>query len=57
MLRAVRGLIVVSLLLGIISSALPHVSAAAFGPMVQVIGTRYRAVRAEGFGHKSRDFR
>ena len=37
MLRAVRGLIVVSLLLGVITSALPYVSAAAFGPMVQVI--------------------
>ena len=37
MLRAVRGLIVVSLLLGVVASALPYVSAAAFGPMVQVI--------------------
>ena len=37
MLRAVRGLIVVSLLLGVVASALPYISAAAFGPMVQVI--------------------
>ena len=37
MLRSVRGLIGVSLLLGVIASALPYVSAAAFGPMVQVI--------------------
>ena len=37
MLRTVRGLIGVSLLLGVIASALPYVSAAAFGPMVQVI--------------------
>lgn len=37
MLSAVRGLIVVSLLLGVVASALPYVSAAAFGPMVQVI--------------------
>jgi ABC-type multidrug transport system fused ATPase/permease subunit len=37
MLRAVRGLILVSLLLGVLASALPYVSAAAFGPMVQVI--------------------
>ncbi len=37
MLRAVRGLIVGSLLLGVVASALPYVSAAAFGPMVQVI--------------------
>ena len=37
MLRAVRGLIGASLLLGVIASALPYVSAAAFGPMVQVI--------------------
>ena len=27
------------------------------GPVLQVVATRYRAVRAEGFGHKSRDFR
>ncbi|HEX3289435.1 MAG TPA: ABC transporter ATP-binding protein [Mycobacterium sp.] len=37
MLRAVRALVVVSLVLGVIASALPYVSAAAFGPMVQVI--------------------
>lgn len=37
MLRAVRGLIVVSLLLGIVAAALPYISAAAFGPMVQVV--------------------
>jgi ATP-binding cassette subfamily B protein len=37
MLRAVRGLIGLSLLLGVIAAALPYVSAAAFGPMVQVI--------------------
>jgi ATP-binding cassette subfamily B protein len=37
MLRAVRGLIVVSLFLGVVASALPYISAAAFGPMVQVI--------------------
>ncbi|RDH80483.1 ABC transporter ATP-binding protein [Mycolicibacterium moriokaense] len=37
MLRAVRGRIAVSVLLGFIAAALPYVSAAAFGPMVQVI--------------------
>jgi ABC-type multidrug transport system fused ATPase/permease subunit len=37
MLRAVRGLIAVSLVLGVIASALPYISAAAFGPLVQVI--------------------
>jgi len=37
MLRSVRGLVVVSLLLGVVASALPYISAAAFGPMVQVI--------------------
>ena len=37
MLRAVRGLIVVSVLLGLAASALPYVSAAAFGPMMQVV--------------------
>jgi ATP-binding cassette subfamily B protein len=43
MLRAVRGLIVVLFLLGMVASALPYVSAAAFGPMMQVVadaGTR-----------------
>jgi ATP-binding cassette, subfamily B, bacterial len=37
MLRAVRGLIVVSFLLGVIAAALPYISAAAFGPMMQVV--------------------
>ena len=37
MLRAVRGLIVVLFLLGVVASALPYVSAAAFGPMMQVV--------------------
>ena len=37
MLRAVRGPIVVLLVLGVVASALPYVSAAAFGPMMQVV--------------------
>jgi ATP-binding cassette, subfamily B, bacterial len=37
MLRAVRGLIVVLILLGGVASALPYVTAAAFGPMMQVV--------------------
>ncbi len=37
MLRAVRGMIVVSLLLGVVASALPYVSAASFGPLAQVV--------------------
>ena len=37
LLRAVRGLVVVSLVLGVVASALPYISAAAFGPMAQVI--------------------
>ena len=37
MLRSVRGLIGVSLLLGLVAAALPYIAAAAFGPMVQVI--------------------
>jgi ATP-binding cassette, subfamily B, bacterial len=37
MLRAVRGLIMVSLVLGVVAAALPYIAAAAFGPMVQVI--------------------
>lgn len=38
MLRAVRGgLIVISLVIGVIASSLPYVSAAAFGPMMQVV--------------------
>ena len=48
MLRAVRGLIVVSLLLGVIASALPYVSAAAFGPMVQVIANAGEAGNLSG---------
>jgi ABC-type multidrug transport system fused ATPase/permease subunit len=37
MLRAVRGLIVVLFLLGVVASALPYITAAAFGPMMQVV--------------------
>jgi ATP-binding cassette subfamily B protein len=37
MLRPVRGLMVVLALLGMVASALPYVTAAAFGPMVQVV--------------------
>jgi ABC-type multidrug transport system fused ATPase/permease subunit len=37
MLRTVRGLIVVSLVLGVTASALPYISAAAFGPLAQVV--------------------
>jgi ATP-binding cassette, subfamily B, bacterial len=37
MLRAVRGFVVVSILIGLIASALPYISAAAFGPMMQVV--------------------
>ena len=37
MLRAVRGRIVVLVVLGMIASALPYITAAAFGPMMQVV--------------------
>jgi ATP-binding cassette, subfamily B, bacterial len=37
MLRPVRGLLVVLVFLGMIASALPYISAAAFGPMMQVV--------------------
>jgi ATP-binding cassette subfamily B protein len=37
MLRAVRGLIVALVLLGMVASALPYLTAAAFGPMMQVV--------------------
>lgn len=37
MLRAVRGLIAFSIVLGVIAASLPYISAAAFGPLVQVI--------------------
>lgn len=37
LLRAVRGRIVVLVVLGMIASALPYVTAAAFGPMMQVV--------------------
>src|SRR5512133_425765 len=36
-LRTGRGLIVVLILLGVVASALPYVTAAAFGPMMQVV--------------------
>ena len=48
MLRAVRGLVVVSLLLGVIASALPYVSAAAFGPMMQVVADAGRSGNLSG---------
>jgi ATP-binding cassette subfamily B protein len=37
MLRAIRGLIAVLLVLGVAASALPYITAAAFGPMMQVV--------------------
>jgi ATP-binding cassette, subfamily B, bacterial len=37
MLRPVRSLVVVLALLGMVASALPYVTAAAFGPMMQVV--------------------
>jgi ATP-binding cassette, subfamily B, bacterial len=37
MVRTVRGLIVVLLFTGVVASALPYVTAAAFGPMMQVV--------------------
>lgn len=37
MLRAVRGVLVLLLVVGVIASALPYFTVAAFGPMVQVI--------------------
>jgi ATP-binding cassette subfamily B protein len=37
MLRAVRGLLVALLLIGVVASALPYVTVAAFGPMMQVV--------------------
>jgi ATP-binding cassette subfamily B protein len=37
MLRPVRGLIAVAVVLGVIASALPYLSAAVFGPMMQMV--------------------
>jgi ATP-binding cassette subfamily B protein len=48
MLRAVRGWIVVLLLLGMLASALPYVSAAAFGPMMQVVADAGRSGNLSG---------
>jgi ABC-type multidrug transport system fused ATPase/permease subunit len=48
MLRAVRGLIVVLFLLGAVASALPYISAAAFGPMMQVIADAGNAGNLSG---------
>jgi ATP-binding cassette, subfamily B, bacterial len=48
MLRAVRGPIVALFLLGVIGSVLPYVSAAAFGPMVQVIANAGKSGNLSG---------
>src|SRR5258708_33421259 len=47
-LRAVRGLIAVSLVLGVVASALPYVAAAAFGPMMQVVADAGRGGNLSG---------
>ena len=51
MLRAVRGLIAVSVLLGVIASALPYVTAAAFGPMMQVVADAGKSGNLSGVWH------
>jgi ATP-binding cassette, subfamily B, bacterial len=48
MLRPVRGMILVLFVLGIIASALPYVSAAAFGPMMQVVADAGRSGNLSG---------
>jgi len=48
MLRPVRGLILVLLVLGIVASALPYVSGAAFGPMMQVVADAGRSGNLSG---------
>src|SRR5258705_1246199 len=48
MLRPVRGMIVVSFVLGVVASALPYVSAAAFGPMMQVVADAGRSGNLSG---------
>jgi ATP-binding cassette subfamily B protein len=48
MLRPVRGPILALLVLGIVASALPYVSAAAFGPMMQVVADAGRTGNLSG---------
>src|SRR4029079_7184271 len=48
MLRPVRGLILVLLVLGIVASALPYVSGAAVGPMMQVVADAGRSGNMSG---------
>ena len=48
MLRAVRGPIAVTVLLGVVASALPYVTAAAFGPMMQVVADAGASGNLEG---------
>jgi len=48
MLRPVRAQLVVLLLLGVVASALPYVSAAAFGPMMQVVADAGRSGNLSG---------
>lgn len=48
MLRPVRGLLVVLLLLGVVASALPYLTVAAFGPMMQVVADAGRSGNLSG---------
>lgn len=48
MLRAVRGVLALLLVIGVIASALPYVTVAAFGPMVQVISEAGNAGNLSG---------
>jgi ATP-binding cassette subfamily B protein len=48
MLRAVRGLLVVLLLLGVVASTLPYLTVAAFGPMMQVVADAGRSGNLSG---------
>jgi ATP-binding cassette, subfamily B, bacterial len=48
MLRPVRAYLVVLLLLGVVASALPYVTAAAFGPMMQVVADAGRSGNLSG---------
>lgn len=48
MLRAVRGLLVALLLLGVVASMLPYLTVAAFGPMMQVVAYAGRSGNLSG---------
>ena len=51
LLKSVRGLIGVLIVLGVVASALPYLTAAAFGPMMQVVADAGASGNLSGVWH------